>query len=421
MVHISTRFFFMLSFILVGLVGHVFAQSVLNSATEGEIVYSLSPLHKETTLQQLRTVPKNAAFLAEFDSLYGEWYQTPILYNKLLTDNIDDWEIALFEARNQQLKFLAEAENSAVIPSELASHVKKSILWNYWHLVLAYPILRSNNDTKFKRVVSLPRIMTDELDLTTINQPDDLMLDTYRKFLPLAVTYFNSQEKGFTKYADRTKLVKDKVEFAAKYLKGDLLDFYQTVLIEENCPYLTPASAKYFISNVYSQPFQQHLLTICDETLNRKEVVEKTQETKGKLTGNLPKLMDLADKPFDFSEYKGKVIYVDFWASWCGPCRQEFPKSREMHESLSKNEKEQIVFLYISVDESLEAWKNAVKQLGLEEFGENGHSYEVSGRYNIRTIPRYMIINQQGEIVEMEATRPSNPETLQQLLKLIEK
>ncbi len=418
MFHIVTRFFFTLCFFLGG---HVFAQSVLNSAGEGEVVYGLSPLNKETALQQLRVVPENAAFLVEFDSLYGQWYQTSALYAKLLTENIDDWEIALFESRNEQLKFLSDAENAAAISSEMAAHVKKSILWNYWHLVLAYPILRSNNDTKFKRVVSLPRIMTDELDLTTINQPDDLILDTYRRFLPLAITYFNSQEKGFVKYADRTKLVKDKAEFATKYLKDNLLDFYQTALIEENCPYLTPASAKYFISNIYNQSLQKHLLTVCDETLNRKEVAEKPQEIKGKLTGNLPQLMNLTDKPFDFSAYKGKVIYVDFWASWCGPCRQEFPKSREMHESLSENQKEKIVFLYISIDESLEAWKNAVKQLGLEEFGENGHSFEVSGRYNIRTIPRYMIINQQGEIVDMEATRPSNPETLQRLLKLIEK
>lgn len=399
------------------------AQSVLNPSTDSSMVYKLSSLNQEVKLQQLIGVPDNASFVAEFDSLFGKWYEFPKLYAQILSENIDDWEIALFETRNKQLSHLKAAEAEQRVAAELSSLIEKSIKWNYWHLVLAYPILRSNNDTKFRRVVSLPRIMTDELDLKTIGQPNDLVLDTYRRFLPLAITYHNSKDKDYIKYADRIKLVKEKSDFAAKYIESELLDYYQATLIEENCRYLTAASAKYFISNVYNEKMQKHLLSVCEETLNRTEVAEKPKEKegKGKLTGNLPTLMDLQDKPFDFSAYKGKVIYVDFWASWCGPCRSEFPKSREMHESLSDKEKANIVFLYISIDESLDAWKSAVKQLGLEEFGENGHSYEVSGRYGIRTIPRYMIIDQSGEIVDMEATRPSNPETLQRLLKLIEK
>lgn len=413
-----THFFL---FLLLAPLFNISAQSVLNRAADSSAVYKLSTLNQEAKLEQLISIPENARFLTEFDSLYGKWYDSPTLYQRVLTENIDDWEIALFETRNKQLTYLKASGEKQGISPELISLIEKSIKWNYWHLVLAYPILRSNNDTKFKRVVSLPRIVTDELDLKTIGQPDDLILDTYRRFLPLAVTYYNSKDKDYIKYADRGKMVKDKSEFAAKYIKDDLLDFYQATLIEENCPFLTASAAKYFISNVYDSNLQKHLLTVCDDALNRKEVAEKPKESKGKLSGNLPTLMDLEDKTFDFSAYKGKVIYVDFWASWCGPCRNEFPKSREMHESLSKKEKDNIVFLYISIDESLDAWKSAVKQLGLEEFGENGHSYEVSGRYGVRTIPRYMIIDQSGEIVDMEATRPSNPETLQRLLKLIEK
>ncbi|MFB0947757.1 MAG: TlpA disulfide reductase family protein [Spirosomataceae bacterium] len=402
-------------------VANSFAQSVLSTADSTEKVYELSVLNRESELIKLISEPKNAVFLAEFDSLYGEWYYTEHLYAKVLGENIDDWEIALFETRNEQLVYLKAQIAPMGITESFASLIEKSIKYNYWHLVLAYPILRSNNDTKFKRVVSLPRVMTDNFELESINKSEDLILPVYRKLLPLSITYFNSQDKQFTKYADRSKLVKDKTEFAEKYLKSNLLDYYQADLVAENCPYLTPSSARYFISNVYNEALQKHLLTICDETLNRKEVAEKPKSAKGKSSINLPRIMSLDDKSFDFSAYKGKVVYVDFWASWCGPCRKEFPKSREMHESLTDKQRKDIVFLYISIDESLEAWKEAVEKLKLEEFGENGHSYEVSGRYGIRTIPRYMIIDQSGEIVEMEATRPSNPETLQRLLKLIEK
>ncbi|MDP5121971.1 MAG: TlpA family protein disulfide reductase [Spirosomaceae bacterium] len=416
----ALRFFCTVIFVLFTSLGSI-AQSVLSVADSTEKVYELSTLNREKELAVLVVEPANAAFLAEFDSLYGKWYDFNKLYEKVLTENIDDWEIALFETRNDQIDFLKNNAKKTGVSAESASLIEKSIKYNYWHLVLSYPILRSNNDTKFKRVVSLPRVMTDDFELESISNSADLVLPVYRKLLPMAITYFNSQEKQFIKYSDRPKLVKDKTEFAGKYLQGELLDYFQTDLIAENCPFLTASSARYFISNVYDENLQKYLLTVCNETLNKVEVAEKPANSKGKLDPALPKIMSLDDKPFDFSAYKGKVIYVDFWASWCGPCRSEFPKSREMHESLTEKQKKEIVFLYISIDESLDAWKEAVKKLKLEEFGENGHSYEVSGRYGIRTIPRYMIINQQGEIVEMEASRPSNPETLRSLLKLIEK
>lgn len=397
-------------------------QSVLQLADSSEVFYALSPINKEKELKELVKKPGNKAFVTAFDSLYGKWFDSEKLYKKLLSQNVDDWEIDLFDARNSQIKFLKSNTDKYKIDAGFAGLVENSVKYNYWQLLLAYPILRSNNDTKFKRVVSLPRVMVQNLDLTAIDKPELMQLASYRKFLPLAITYFNSEDKQFTKYAERGKLVKDKSEFATKHISGPVLDFFNAQLVAENCPFLTPGSARYFISNVYDESYRKHLLTVCDEALNKKEVAEEKVDGKGKKkAGTLPAIMDLNDKSFDFSAYKGKVVYVDFWASWCGPCRAEFPKSKEMHESLTNKQKKDLVFLYISIDDNIDAWKSAVKQLGLAEFGENGHSFEVSARYNIRTIPRYMIIDKNGEIVEMEATRPSDPETLNSLLKLVGK
>ena len=68
------------------------------------------------------------------------------------------------------------------------------------------------------------------------------------------------------------------------------------------------------------------------------------------------KKKDGTDKSFAevLSEFKGSVVYVDFWASWCGPCRGQFPHAKKLHEKLKDKP---VVFLYISFDRSEEEWK----------------------------------------------------------------
>lgn len=399
-----------------------FGQSVLNIPLEGSDCYTFADFQEIEKLKSIIQLPENKEFISSFDSIFGKKFDSRIQYLELETKGVDDWEIELFESKNKQLAFLKNYSKAASLSAEFKELINESIRWNYWHYLLAYPILRSNKDTQMKRLMSLPRIMTDDLAKQTIDSPSALSLDSYRKFLPFYITYFNSQEKQFVKYSDMVKATTDKVNFAQNKLTENVLDYTITKIIADYCDLLSASSARYLISQVYSEGLQTYLKEKCRDALNKKEEpkIDETASKSKKTNSSLPQLVDLQDKSFDFSTFKGKVIYVDFWASWCGPCRKEFPFSREMHEKLTDKQKKEIVFLYISIDEDLDAWKKAVEQLKLQEFGTNGHSYEVAGRYQIRSIPRYMIIDKKGEIVEQNATRPSSPETLSKLLKLIE-
>ena len=117
------------------------------------------------------------------------------------------------------------------------------------------------------------------------------------------------------------------------------------------------------------------------------------------------------------SDLKGKYVYVDVWATWCGPCKREIP-------SLKKLEKEyhgkNIEFVSISVDDekrsgSMEkahaSWKKMVaeKELtGVQLFSDKAWKSDFVQAYKIQGIPRFILIDPKGNIVNPDAPRPSS-------------
>lgn len=117
--------------------------------------------------------------------------------------------------------------------------------------------------------------------------------------------------------------------------------------------------------------------------------------------------------------YKGKVVYLDFWASWCRPCKNEMPHSAKLKEQLKGKD---VVFLYISSDQNETAWRNAMEQLNItgENFRASKKVWEdYNSLLNVRYIPRYVLIDKEGNIVDENAKRPSNPEILTDINNLL--
>ncbi len=108
------------------------------------------------------------------------------------------------------------------------------------------------------------------------------------------------------------------------------------------------------------------------------------------------------------SEHHGKVVYVDYWASWCAPCIAEMPSSKALQTNFDPSE---VVFVYLSTDRRKENWLRAIEKHKLDV----GHHFRITNvntskgleNLNIPFIPRYMIYDTKGELTNNDAPRPS--------------
>lgn len=104
---------------------------------------------------------------------------------------------------------------------------------------------------------------------------------------------------------------------------------------------------------------------------------------------------------------QGKWLYIDFWASWCAPCRKTMPESNKLKKEL---EKKNIEFIYLSLNDKKENWIKAIESDGIfnsqNYFVENGNISKVIEELGIKTIPHYLIYNPNGELVNGFANRP---------------
>jgi len=132
---------------------------------------------------------------------------------------------------------------------------------------------------------------------------------------------------------------------------------------------------------------------------------------------------DSQGKEFHLSDLKGKVIYLDTWATWCVPCLAEFEHSKAMIEHYRKNEK--VVFLFVSVDANIQKWQsflqNGKAPNGLHINQQNeGQGPSIFELYRMRGIPHYVLIDQSGKIKASNAPRPSSKESYKLIDSLLD-
>jgi thiol-disulfide isomerase/thioredoxin len=157
-----------------------------------------------------------------------------------------------------------------------------------------------------------------------------------------------------------------------------------------------------------------------------KTVKEKYNEVRAQFIGDTAfvgkssynfSLPDTSGKMVSMKDFKGKVVFIDVWATWCGPCKEQFPHMKTIEEEYKDNP--HIVFVGISLDrkKDKEKWLAMIRKeklVGVQLLDDIGLAF--GRKYEIVGIPRFLLIDKQGKWIEVRCPRPSSKEELKRYI-----
>ncbi|GAA4899504.1 hypothetical protein GCM10023311_26030 [Flaviramulus aquimarinus] len=170
----------------------------------------------------------------------------------------------------------------------------------------------------------------------------------------------------------------------------------------------------------FYQAFLKHSTDEKKNALITEKYNKITALAKGKPSPQFNNYENHAGGTTSLTDLKGKYVYIDVWATWCGPCVREIPSLKKIEEQYhDKN----IEFVSLSIDRvaDYDKWKTMVneKELGgMQLFADKDWQSSFVRDYQIEGIPRFILIDTESNIVDANAPRPSNPALVDLFLSL---
>lgn len=320
-------------------------------------------------------------------------------FKNLRPDFKADEEAFMKSLQDAETELLANLDAQKFNPQFMQME-KRRIHYMVYSLLVMYPSYHPyySQDQEYTPSDKLYAAIKDAVQ----EEPELLALSEYCEILDSYISIFGTKDLQSTSMEDR---IQAQLDFALKNFNS-------------------PAVQEYVVDNVLSRYVGYSGIDNLDRFINiynekvtspaKKAAFQALCDKWRKVAKGQPsigfKYLDIKGKEVSLADLKGKYVYIDCWATWCGPCRGELPHLQKLeHQYKGKN----IHFVSISCDQDKAAWEKMVKEdkLGGIQL-HNGGDNEFMDFYMINGIPRFILLDREGKIVAANAPRPSNPETV---------
>ena len=312
----------------------------------------------------------------------------------------------------------------------------------YWYSNTPYmdKLIRSTHKAPLiEKMLQKKQKAFSKLDLQVKNHPGMLSPD-FKEFLSTEIFYdwayqmllfghvFKGQhdvQPSFFNFLDEVPLVNDYIgnykyrEFLLAYLNyrqmetgnetspyADQYDLASNLLGDKSLAY---AQSEMIFRAFLSEHVDEMMSRFWDfidhtEYLEFEEKVNSAYQKARRYSVGAPapdfNLKDENEQIVTLNQFGGKVVFLNFWASWCRPCMKKMDKIKPIMQEM---EDKGVVFLNVSLDRSESAWKNAIATSqfgGVHVLAPGDINSEIAKLYEIKILPQYYIINQNGSFAE---------------------
>ena len=320
-------------------------------------------------------------------------------------DFLSNW----YQARKQSEQLIAQLKKTPNVRPEIAAYFEKAHRTRILGSIL-HPIFPQG---AFNAVRPLPQFYQDSVNFYTRQLLQSLKLVSQQSMPENLVYFLRNYTRFITLSQAKTPSHQVMYEIGKKEYDGLYLEWACYFILKDAQEEQQDVSAEVQdFQNLVStdHPLLKNLLKV--EQLNQYPVMDDAllNDNLVSQTGEPKKLLDLV------SENKGKVIYIDLWASWCAPCLLELSNSASIRD---KYKDKGLVILYFSIDSKREKWHEASDRFLWEE----QHSYQLREKesaflkkFRVKSIPRYLIIDKEG-IVRYSAALPLSDPKLEAILE----
>lgn len=242
-----------------------------------------------------------------------------------------------------------------------------------------------------------------------VDTPEAWQNGKYRRFVQSAIAVLSDEDF----LSDWNKVMKRRLDYTFDHFKTPVI---LEDLVQHFALAYTEAKQSATLGD-YTEVYDQYVKRDdYHETLATAQALwQATSQGAAVLSADAP-YQTIDGNTLSLADLRGKYLFIDVWATWCGPCRAEIPSLRKLEE---KYKGRNIEFVSISIDNTVAPWARMVKNDkmgGLQLWG--GPNAPICLDYGITSIPRFILIDPEGNMVDSDMTRPSAPATDEFLSKL---